>query len=310
MITNSEPQSRKNPLSPGILWLWRRLPVVIRAVISGLLLAASGTIPWAILVSANSKHITALPWAVVPTALYLWLWWRLASGVGRPGSSAEARRRLCRANSLSANVWGIAIVAGVLGVATVVLLQSVMTRLVNLPQQQDVDVTQFSHVTLVFWVLMGAVVAGVVEETAFRGYMQGPIERQHGPIIAILVTGGLFGFAHFTHPEVGLILLPYYLAVAAVYGALAYLTNSILPSLVLHAAGNIMGAFALFTRGASEWQASSSPPRLIWETGPDTAFLITLISFICLGIGAIAAYAALAKAARKSAGFPGSQTSS
>ena len=39
--------------------------------------------------------------------------------------------------------------------------------------------------------------------------------------------------------------MPYYLAVAAVYGALAYFTNSILPSLVLHAGGNVLGAFDL-----------------------------------------------------------------
>ena len=263
MTTDIELRVRTSPFTK-IVWLWQCLPVIIRAVISGLLLAAAGTIPWAILVSANAKHLKGVPWAVVPAALYLWLWWRFVHGISRPRSTAEARRKLCRANSLSADVWGMAIFAGVLGIATVVLLQRVLIRLVTLPQEQDVDMTQFHFVTLMFWVLMGALVAGVVEETAFRGYMQGPIERRHGPLIAILVTGGVFGFAHFTHPEVGLILLPYYLAVAAVYGVLAYLTNSILPSLVLHAAGNILGAFALFTRGASEWQASSNTPRLIW----------------------------------------------
>lgn len=67
--------------------------------------------------------------------------------------------------------------------------------------------------------------------------MQQPIERRHGPVAAILITGIVFGLAHFTHPEVTLILLPYFVAVAAVYGALAYLTNSILPSLVLHTVG-------------------------------------------------------------------------
>ena len=66
---------------------------------------------------------------------------------------------------------------------------------------------------------MASIVAGVVEEASFRGYMQGPIERRHGPVVAILVTGSVFGFAHFTHPEVTLILMPYYLAVAAIYGA-------------------------------------------------------------------------------------------
>jgi hypothetical protein len=37
---------------------------------------------------------------------------------------------------------------------------------------------------------------------------------------------------------------------------LAYLTDSTLPSMVLHAGGNIFSAFDLFTRGRSEWQAT------------------------------------------------------
>lgn len=40
----------------------------------------------------------------------------------------------------------------------------------------------------------------------------------------------------------------------AVYGALAYYTDSIWPSLVLHAGGNMFSAFDLFTRGRSEWE--------------------------------------------------------
>src|SRR5207237_7477117 len=113
------------------------------------------------------------------------------------------------------------------------------------------------------------VVAGVVEETSFRGYMQGPVERRYGPAIAILLTGILFGLAHFTHPEVGLILMPYYLAVVAVYGALAYLTNSIFPSMVLHAGGNILSTLALFGRSRSQWQPPLSPLRLTSESRPD-----------------------------------------
>jgi len=138
-------------------------------------------------------------------------------------------------------------------------------------------------------------VAGVVEETAFRGYMQGAIERRHGPMIAILVTGSLFGLAHFGHPEVGLVLLPYYLAVATVYGALAHLTNSIFPSMLLHAGGNMLGALALFGQGRSEWQASSRPVPLVWESGADVAFWLTVGSLLLVGAAAVAAYSALAR---------------
>ena len=142
--------------------------------------------------------------------------------------------------------------------------------------------------TLVPLLLMSAVVAGIAEESSLRGYMQGPIERRHGPAVAILVTGSVFGFAHFTHPEVTLILMPlYYLGAAAIYGALAYLTNSILPSVVLHAGGNFFSAIGLFAGGRAEWQTSSSPAPLIWETGADASFWIASAAALIVGAAAV-----------------------
>jgi hypothetical protein len=147
---------------------------MVRALLTGFALAAIGTIPWSVLVSVNVRHWSSVPWAIAPAALYLWLFWRFARGTGWPRSTADVRRTLCRANSLSAEVWGIALIAGVLGLATVLLLQRVLTRLVTLPTQQDLDPSRFPFTTVLFWVLMGSIVAGVVEETSFRGYMQVP----------------------------------------------------------------------------------------------------------------------------------------
>src|ERR687898_274899 len=98
-----------------ILSLWQRLPVILRAVLTGSIVAMAGTVPWALLVAANIKHWSAVPWAVPPTALYLWLFWRYVQGAGWPRSTAQARRTNCRANRLSDEVWGAALLAGVLG---------------------------------------------------------------------------------------------------------------------------------------------------------------------------------------------------
>ena len=282
-----------------MLSLWGRLPIVVRAVLTGGVVATAGTVPWALLVGANIKHWSAVPWAVPPTALYLWLFWRYVQGAGWPRSTAQARRTNCRANRLSDEVWGAALLAGVLGLVALVLFLSVLNRLVSLPAQPTDDLSHVPFLTLATWLLMSAVVAGIAEESSFRGYMQGPIERSHGPVVAILVTGSVFGFAHFTHPEVTLILMPYYLAVAAIYGALAYLTNSILPSVVLHAGGNILSAIGLFAGGRAEWQASSSPAPLIWDTGTDASFWISCVAAVTVGAAAVWAYAALAEVARK-----------
>jgi membrane protease YdiL (CAAX protease family) len=147
--------------------------------------------------------------------------------------------------------------------------------------------------------VMASVVAGVVEEAAFRGYMQGAIERRHGPVVAILVTGALFGLGHFTHhPDSMLSMMPFYLAVAAIYGGLAYLTNSILPGLVLHAVGDVFSLTRLWTTGQPEWQTSSKPPQLIWETGTDPAFWGYLATLILVGGAAVWAYATLATVVR------------
>ncbi len=279
--------------------LWSRLPVLVRAVLTGVAVAAAGTVPWAMLVSVNTRRGSALPWAVPIMAVYLWLYWRyLVRGWGWPRSTAEMRRRESRANHLPDNVWGLALLAGMLGLGSIVLFQGVLNRFVALPQQRDLDVSQYPILTVLLWVVMSALVAGVVEETSFRGYLQRPIERRHGPIVAILVTGGLFGFAHFSHPEVGLVLLPFYVAVAAVYGALAYFTDSTLPSMVLHAGGNLFGAFDLFTRGRSEWQLSAEPKPLIWQTGPDAAFWANLAALLIVAALAVWAYAVLAGTAR------------
>lgn len=288
---------RRNEVS-NLYRVWLRVPVLVRAIVTGLAIGAAGTIPWSMLASANMKYLPSVPWAVLIMSVYLWLFWRYARGAGWPQSTAEARRINSRANPLPGGAWGPALLAGMLGLVSILLLQGVLSRLVTLPQQQDLDISQYPFVTVLLWVLMSAVVAGVVEETSFRGYLQRPIERRHGPVVAILVTGSLFGLAHFTHPEVGLVLLPYYLAVAAVYGALANLTDSTFPSMVLHAGGNMFSAFDLFARGRSEWQLLTTPRPLIWQTGPDVAFLGNLAALLVVGTLAVWAYASLAAVTR------------
>jgi membrane protease YdiL (CAAX protease family) len=185
-----------------------------------------------------------------------------------------------------------------LGLVGVLLLQGVLGRLVTLPQQRELDPSRYPIVTVLMWVVMSAVVSGVVEETSFRGYLQRPIERRHGPVTAILMTGILFGLAHFGHPEIGAVLLPFYIAVAAVYGALAYFTDSTLPGMVLHAGGNMFSAFDLFARGRTEWQLSVEAQPLIWETGPDAAFWGNVAALVIVGGLTVVAYSALARAAR------------
>jgi membrane protease YdiL (CAAX protease family) len=284
-----------------MLSLWQRLPVIVRAVLAGLVVSAAGLLPWVFFVTWNQKLLVRVPWALVPTALYLWLFWRYLQGAGWPHSTVAARREGLRANQLSGDVWGLALFAGILGLTALLPFLGVLSRVVRLPAEaQPIALPpEMPFLTIFLLLVMASIVAGVVEEAAFRGYMQGPIERRHGPVAAILATGALFGLAHITHhPASVLPMMPFYLIVAAVYGGLAYATNSILPGLVLHAGGDVFSLTRLWATGQPEWQMSATPPALIWETGPDAAFWGYLTAFMVVGGAAIWTYVSLVSVAR------------
>src|SRR5262245_20539071 len=286
--------------------LWLRIPAFLRAVVAGLFVSLIGTGSWARLVNINIRHESNVPWAVPIMAVLLAVWWwYFVRGRGWPASTGEARRLRARANPVPDHLWGPALGAGVLGLFAVLLLQGVLSRLIAIPQQQELDPSKFSLATVFAWVIMSALVAGVVGGAEFRGYVQGGMERRHGAVFAILVTGSLFALAHFSHLEVGIALLPYYIAVSAVYGGLAYATDSTFPSMVLHSAGNAISAFSLFAQGRSEWQLGNSQPPLVWQSGMDAAFVANIILLLIVSAGACLAYKALISAGRAARMHPG-----
>jgi membrane protease YdiL (CAAX protease family) len=281
--------------------LWQRLPVIVRSIIIGGLMAAAGTLPWAFLVALNIRYGSTVPWAIFPTAIYLWFYWKFAKGISPPSSTRRIRSLFCRAKQLDGEVMATAIFTGALGLGALVLFFNVLNRMMRLPAHPTENLSSFPVLTLILWVIMSAIVAGLTEEISFRGYMQGPIERRHGPLAAILITGSLFGAAHLTHAEVTLTLMPFYIGVAAIYGTLAYLTNSILPGMLLHAGGNMLAAISLFGEGRAEWQTSATPAPLIWKTGADTSFWIASFIATIMIIATIIAYRSLAKLVRNQA---------
>src|SRR5688572_971828 len=207
------------------------------AVLRGVAVLFAGNLAWGVLFAPlNLKVLPFLPWAVLPTAVYLWLYWRYIGGRIGCAATAETRRESLRANPLALEVWALAIVSGLIGFGALLALTAVMARLMPMPaSEQIVFPPTMPHATGAVLLVMASVVAGVTEEAAFRGYMQGPIERRYGLAIAVMVNGTAFGLLHFpNHPDAVVQMLPYYIAVAAVYGGLTWATNSILPAIALH----------------------------------------------------------------------------
>ena len=275
------------------------MDVVLRAVLIGMAVAMAGTIPRNIVFAANLRHQSSVPWAVPLVAVYLWFFWRYLDGAGPPESTSQERRESLRAQRVSGRQWAWALTAGGLGIVALVLALRVANRMVVLPRQSLSELAQVPHATAIALLLMAAPVAGIVEEAAFRGYMQGPIERRYGLPVAITITGTMFALAHL---DFTLVLWPYYVVVAALYGTVTSMTRSILPAVVLHTVGNLYSNLDLWRNGQAEWQASSSPTTLIWNTGADGSFWMTSGAFVVAAAATGWAFHALAGARRKSSG--------
>lgn len=260
------------------------MTTIASAVGLGIVVLLAGSLPWgAVLAPLNLRVWPQVPWALVPMAVYLWVYWRFIGGrLGSPATSA-ARRVSLRAGPVALATWPMAIITGLVGFGGLVLLLLTMTRVMTMPESAPLTTpAEMPPLTGFLLLVMASVVAGVTEEAGFRGYMQGPIERRYGLLAAIAVNGTMFGLLHFpNHPGAVLTMLPYYLAVAGVYGGLTWAADSILPALVLHAGGDVWSLTRLWRTGKPEWQlgTASSPAG---ASGFDAAFAMTAVGTLLM----------------------------
>src|SRR5262249_9733858 len=153
----------------------------------------------------NTRFWPSVPWSVVPWAAYLWVFGHYLDGRWWPRSTSGWRRRCLRAYGLPPRIWRWALLAGGLSLAAYAALDLVLVRLLPFQPGTGIPdaVLRIPRVTLGTMLVMVAAVAGMVEEAAFRGYMQGPIERRHGPVAALVLVSVIFSLLHLAPPAPG-----------------------------------------------------------------------------------------------------------
>jgi membrane protease YdiL (CAAX protease family) len=214
------------------------------ALAMGLTISLVGTLPWVVLMRLNVREQPESPWAAAATACWLIVMLVWLSGRGWPRRTSAFRRFHCRLWRPQPGAWAGDSLATILSLICAMVGLSVVYVLIG-ASRPPVDVSAYPTTAVRFSVLlMGPAVAGVVEETAFRGYMQSCLERI-GPTFAILVTSTAFTLLHVTHGLAYLLAVaPGFFLASVVYGYLALKSGSILPGMALHFAGDL--AFAYF----------------------------------------------------------------
>jgi membrane protease YdiL (CAAX protease family) len=249
--------------------LWNRVPLVVRALIVGLVVMGLGVQVWNGLVLLALRYEQPLvPLLTMP--LLLVVYWLFCSGTLFWSATRQARRERFRATSLSRGTWMWGLAGA--GLFVVAFHASVFTlfRLVPYPAEQFVVPALLAKIRpnlLWPYVILASIVAGVCEETGFRGYMQQPLERRYGPAPAIVLATIGFVALHLNQAWIGALLFPAILA-SVMLGVLAYVSRSLIPSMIGHAVMDV------FNFGYWWWHLLGDYTRRpISETGVDLNFV-------------------------------------
>jgi membrane protease YdiL (CAAX protease family) len=263
-------------VQPG--W-WGRFPVVFRAIVTGLVVGLVAANVWPLLVLNLG---TAAAAAVEVAFLAVYIWW--ARGGGPPRAWKAARAEPFRAGRLTGTQWFWGLLAALSFAVTVHAAIVVLFRLTPFPAAAFHAGYDFSFIPTVplRWlaVIVSAASAGICEETGFRGYMQRPIEKRHGALLAILVSSILFTFVHLTKSWSMMGMVPIVFGAGLLLGTLAYASRSLVFCMIGHTLMDI-GLFAFW------WTqiAGTISQKPISVSGVDQAFYIecgVLAAALCL----------------------------
>lgn len=217
-------------------------------ILTGLLIVAAGLVPWSLLAKINVRVRPDLPWAAATTVVYLAVFVAWLSGWGPPRRSAQQRRDRLRLWPRSApDADGVSTGAIISLLVLVYVAYVAISRLSPTPDLSAYPTTAYRWSMF----LMGGLTAGVVEEVAFRGYVQTGIERFDREN-AVWITSLVFVASHITQ-GIGAVLIlgPGLFVASMLYGTLARRTGTILPGMVIHVLGDLARVYFGVLRGDS-----------------------------------------------------------
>jgi membrane protease YdiL (CAAX protease family) len=252
---------------------WAKLPISIRAILSGILIALVAANVWPLCLLNLSVPLAATAEGIF---LVLYLWY--VAGGGPPRTTQAARITAFRHGGLSLAQWFWAAIAAFFFAVTIHASIVLLFRLVHYPMAAFRHGYSLSFVPSLRlkWlaVLVSATSAGICEEVGFRGYMQRPIEQRHGAPVAISISSLFFMALHLTKDWATPGMVPIVFGAGVLLGLLAWSSRSLIPGMLGHTLMDI-GLFAYWWTGI----AGNFTEQPITKTGIDRPFLVACSVF-------------------------------
>jgi membrane protease YdiL (CAAX protease family) len=181
--------------------LWTKLPITLRAILAGFLIAAAAANVWLLLLLNLGVQLAA-----VIEAIFLALFVRWACGETPPSATQTDRAKAFRRSKLTFKQWSWGLTGAFFFAATVHASIVLLFRSMPYPAaafRHGYDLSFIPSLSL-RWiaVVISAASAGICEEIGFRGFMQQPIEQRHGAPVAIFISSFFFMALHLTNHRV------------------------------------------------------------------------------------------------------------
>jgi membrane protease YdiL (CAAX protease family) len=218
-----------------------------RPILAGLAIVAIVIVPWSYAAGLNRDVRPDVPWAALATLAWLAILIAWLHGFGPPKWTSAARQHRLRLwppspvrHAGDGGTWPIILI-----LAVVYIAWTAMSRMAPFPDLNAYPTTAYRWSMF----LMGGILSGVVEEVAFRGYMQTGLERINRAS-AVAITSLVFVLLHINHGLSTLVVMAPGLFIASyLYGLLAQRTGTILPGILIHTAGDLARMFFGVLRG-------------------------------------------------------------
>ncbi|MHD0396305.1 lysostaphin resistance A-like protein [Staphylococcus simulans] len=143
---------------------------------------------------------------------------------------------------------------------------------------------------LIEMIVIGGIVAPIIEEIMFRGILMKYIEHQTNIYLALIVTSILFGMVHVLNGLVtgmSLILLVVAVTTAGLmYGLAAYFLNTVWASIVIHMIWNLSAVMTITNQkieyGVVQYMINTKNPLITGGTYGMDASLISIIGYMSI----------------------------
>ncbi len=207
---------------------WKKVPVLIRAILSGLAVSLSLIIPWGAMFQANIAGNINIPWCVVAIAIYTLFWWRFVNKWLKKKETSQKKE-----NTTAQISWGWAFLIGGLVTAGLYILLLLTMQVFKLDTAKGFDFSKISTLSFFLYALAGSAVAAFAEETGYRGYMQQILLGKYRFIPAVCIVAVVFASGHLINPNAVYFLLLYIIA-SVNYSFIVKTTSSLVPVIILH----------------------------------------------------------------------------